>query len=182
MLWKNTSERYGIISQLVHWLSVLLVGIAWALGLLGDELPKGEARELGETIHISAGELIGALLIIRLLWLMVSRPPKSIALPIGSLAKYAAKTVHIMLYILLLGVVASGITVLLAEGEALSIFDLYEIASPWAKDRSFAHNMKEFHELLAHSLIIIATIHAGAALVHHFIYGDDTLKRILPLP
>ena len=45
------------------------MGVAWLLGSFGDDLPKGEARELGEIIHVSAGELIGALLIIRIFWL-----------------------------------------------------------------------------------------------------------------
>ena len=78
MLWANNSQRFGAISQLIHWISVLLVGLAWALGLFGDDLPKGDIRELGETVHISAGELIGALLLIRLIWLMISKPPKDI--------------------------------------------------------------------------------------------------------
>ena len=40
--------------------------------------------------------------------------------------------------------------------------------------------MKEFHETLANGLIILATIHAGAAFVHHFVFRDRTLTRMLP--
>ena len=179
MTWANDSQRYGVISRLVHWISVLLVGVAWLLGSFGDDLPKGEARELGEIIHVSAGELIGALLIIRIFWLIISHPPRDASLPIGVIGKYAGKIAHITLYGLLFGVVVTGITFQFARGEALSIVGLYEVMSPWVKDRSFAHAVKEVHEFLANSLIVLATIHAGAALIHHYIFKDDTLRRML---
>jgi cytochrome b561 len=48
------------------------------------------------------------------------------------------------------------------------------------RDKAFAHTIEEIHELFAHSLIILATIHAGAALIHHFILKDNTMRRMLP--
>lgn len=180
MLWANNSERFGAISQLIHWASVLLVGLAWVLGLIGDDLPKGEIREFGETIHVSSGEIIGGLLIIRLIWLIISRPPKDIPLPIGTIGAYAGKFAHIALYGLLFGVVTTGIILQFAWGETLSVLGLYEITSPWVRDKVFAHTIEEIHELLAHSLIVLATIHAGAALIHHLIFKDNTMRRMLP--
>lgn len=180
MLWANNSQRFGVVSQLIHWASVLLVGLAWLLGLIGDDLPKGDMRELGETVHVFAGELIGGLLLIRLFWLIISRPPKDIPLPMGQFGAYAGKLAHIALYGLLFGAVATGITLQFAWGESLSILGFYEIASPWMRDTSFAHTVKEIHELFAHSLIILATIHAAAALIHHFVFKDNTMRRMLP--
>lgn len=180
MLWLNNSQRFGVISQLIHWSTVLLVGLAWVLGLIGDDLPKGDVRELGETLHISAGLLIGWLLVIRIVWLMTSKTPKTIPFPVGNVVVHAGKIAHITLYLLLFGAVATGITLQFARGQSLSILGLYELTSPWIKDRPFAHRVKEFHEFIAHSLIILATVHAVAALVHHFVLGDNTLKRMLP--
>lgn len=180
MFWKNTPLRYGMISQFIHWISVFLVGLAWVLGLLGDELPKGAARELGETIHISAGEIIGGLLVIRLVWLMISRPPQNISFPFIQFSGFFARFAHITLYALLFGVIYTGIMLLFAKGQALPFFGIYEISSPWIMDRALAHSIKEIHEFIAHSLIILATLHAGAALVHHSVLKDETLKRMLP--
>ncbi|MET0540894.1 MAG: hypothetical protein ABWZ88_04000 [Variovorax sp.] len=42
---------------------------------------------------------------------------------------------------------------------------------PWLADRSFAHTLKEIHELLAHALMALAVLHAAAALLHHFVIG-----------
>jgi len=34
--------------------------------------------------------------------------------------------------------------------------------------------------MLANLLIIVAAVHAGAALLHHWIFRDRTLERMLP--
>jgi cytochrome b561 len=36
------------------------------------------------------------------------------------------------------------------------------------------------HEYLANALVILAGLHAAAALTHHWIFHDRTLTRMLP--
>jgi cytochrome b561 len=60
------------------------------------------------------------------------------------------------------------------------LFGIIEIPSPWTRDRVFAHTVKEIHEIVANALVIVATFHAAAALIHHFVFHDDTLIRMLP--
>jgi cytochrome b561 len=67
-----------------------------------------------------------------------------------------------------------------ARGDSLSLFGLFDIASPWARDKTFAHSVKEIHEVLAHALLAVASFHAAAALVHHWVFRDRTLVRMLP--
>jgi cytochrome b561 len=40
--------------------------------------------------------------------------------------------------------------------------------------------VKEIHELLAHGLLALAGLHAAAAVVHHLVFRDRTLVRMLP--
>src|SRR3546814_17333124 len=40
MTWKNTADRWGPVSQLLHWLIVLLVLVLAIVGLTMGELPK----------------------------------------------------------------------------------------------------------------------------------------------
>jgi cytochrome b561 len=84
------------------------------------------------------------------------------------------------MYLLLALVPIAGIVTQFARGDAVSIFGLYEIASPWVKDRAFARSVTEVHEILANALVILAGLHAVAALVHHWILRDRTLARMLP--
>ena len=73
-----------------------------------------------------------------------------------------------------------GMAVQFARGNPLPVFGLFDIASPWSADRAFARNLKGIHELLAHGLLALAALHAAAALVHHWVFKDRALTRMLP--
>jgi cytochrome b561 len=71
----NSATRYGVIAQGLHWTAVALVLLAWTLGMLGDELPRGASRALGLYVHTTAGLLVIALTVLRLLWRRVDPSP-----------------------------------------------------------------------------------------------------------
>jgi cytochrome b561 len=177
-------DRYGIVPQLLHWMTVLLVIVAWTLGTFGDDLPKGAARATGLFTHISAGLLILAVLVTRLTWRLADPPPplqpNEFGRWLGAYADPAARLAHYILYALLIAVPVTGIIAQFAHGDALPLFGIGEIPSPWTRDRAFTHTVKEIHEIAANALLIVATFHAAAALIHHFVFHDDTLIRMLP--
>jgi cytochrome b561 len=176
----NSSESYGAIPQAVHWLTVILVAIAWVLGIFGDDLAKGGPRRAGLFIHVSAGLAVMALLVFRLVWNLANRPPQPESTGLGVWADRLGQTAHYLLYTLLIAVPVVGIVLQFARGDALSIFGIADISSPWVKDRAFARNVKEVHEVLAHTLIFVGGLHAAAALFHHWVLRDRTLTRMLP--
>ncbi len=181
----NSPTRYGVIAQSLHWTAVALVVLAWTLGMLGDEIPRGHGRELALYVHTTAGLLVIALTILRLLWRLAnpSPPPEKTRFGEWLFADWiglGAKLAHFGLYVLLVAVPVAGIVLQFARGDALPIFGIMEIASPWARDRAFAGSVKEVHELLAHGLLALAGLHAAAALVHHWVFADRTLVRMLP--
>jgi len=180
MHFRNSPDQFGIVAQGFHWLTVLLVIAAWLLGTFDDVLPRGPARAAGLFVHISAGIAILALLVGRFAWRLGDPPPPGEKTPFGVWGDRASRMVHYALYALLVAVAVVGILVQLARGNALHVFGLFEIASPWAADRAFARSMKEVHEVLANTLVILAVLHAAAALVHHWIFRDRTLVRMLP--
>lgn len=181
----NSDKDYGAISRTLHWLTVILVILAWALGVFGDDLPKRQPRQIGLAVHIGAGIVILVLLVARLMWRAVNPPPASEATEFGLwLGKWgdpAAATAHYTLYVLLVAVPVAGIALQFARGDALPLFGLAAISSPWLKDAALAHNVKEMHEVLAHAMVVIAAFHAIAALIHHWVFQDRTLIRMLPL-
>ena len=177
---RNSPERYGTIAKMLHWTIAALVMVAWVLGTVGDELPRGAVRATGQLIHISVGLGILALLVIRLIWRMSDPPPAPELTPFGRWADRAGRLVHWLLYALLAAVIAAGITGQFADGDALPVFGLFEIVSPWTKDHQFAKAVEEIHEVLANTLVIVVALHAAAALVHHWLLHDRTLARMLP--
>jgi cytochrome b561 len=180
MRFRNSADGYGAIAQSLHWLTVVLVAVAWTLGTFDDVLPKGAARAVGLFVHISAGVAILVALAARVLWRMADPPPQPVPTALGVLVATAGRITHYALYALLIAVPIAGIVLQFARGNALPLFGLAEIPSPWAADRTYARSVKAMHEVLANALAILAVFHAAAALVHHWVFRDRTLVRMLP--
>lgn len=180
MLIYNSSKGYGAIPQVAHWLTVILVAVAWTLGIFGDDLPKGTQRDAGLFVHIFAGLAVLILLVARLTWNVFNPPPTAAPTTLGIGSVRLGRAAHYLLYALLIAVPVAGIVLQFARGEPIPIFGLSEIASPWVKDRAFSGSVKEVHEVLAHILVIVAGFHAAAALFHHWVLRDRTLARMLP--
>ncbi|MFO1160889.1 MAG: cytochrome b [Reyranellaceae bacterium] len=177
---RNSAEGYGAIAQFLHWLTVVLVAIAWMLGTFDDVLPKGAARAAGLFVHISAGVAILVALVARVIWRMADPPPEPAPTRLGAWLDSAGRLAHYALYALLVAVPVAGIVLQFARGDALPLFGFAEIPSPWLRDRTYARSAREVHEVLANALVMLAAFHAAAALVHHWIFRDRTLLRMLP--
>jgi len=169
--------RYSAPAQFFHWLSALLVACAWLLGNFREAAPRGEPRQIVDFIHVSSGQAIVVLLALRVAWRFLQPTPAASG---SAWADRAARLAQLLLYVLLVAAPVAGLVTLFAEGKPLPLLGLGEIPSPWAKDKAFERAAKEVHEWLANGLIALALLHAGAALLHHFRLGDDTLKRMLP--
>lgn len=180
MGWRNDAQGFGSIAKLLHWTAAASVLAAWLIGVVGDDpFPKTGKGAILFT-HISFGLLVLATLLGRLGWRVVSPAPAAIVTRFEPWMGVAALAAHVLLYALLLMVPLSGIVLQFARGQAVPLFGLYEIASPWVRDRAFARSVKEVHEIFAHMLLVLAVLHAAAALVHHHVLKDDTLARMLP--
>jgi cytochrome b561 len=175
----NSAERYGAVTQTLHWLTVVLVALGWLLGQFGEALPSKAAEQTALFVHMTAGTLVIALVVLRLAWRLADAPPPPDVAQGGWLDK-AAKVTHVVLYVLLFAAPVAGIVLQFARGRAVPLFGLGEIASPWPADRTFSRSVKEVHEVLANALVIAAVLHAAAALAHHWVWRDRTLKRMLP--
>lgn len=176
----NSKARYGAVPQAVHWLTAIFVICGWLLGEFHDALPKGEARDIGLLVHMTLGQCVVALLIVRLLWRSLNPPPPPEKTPFGAAVHLAAKASHYALYALLAVVPLLGIIVQLKRGNTLPLLGIWHVPSPWPVDRNLARSILSLHATLADALLILAGIHACAALVHHWIWRDRTLSRMLP--
>jgi cytochrome b561 len=177
---RSSVEGYGAVSQVMHWITVVLVILAWLLGQFDDVFPKGAARVAALFVHNSAGLAVTGILVLRLLWRFSDPPPPIERTIFGAWFDRAGRLAHYLLYALLVAVPISGIVLQFARGDALPLFGLTEITSPWVGDRAFARSMKEIHEVTANALIVLAALHAAAALLHHWVLRDRTLVRMLP--
>ena len=180
MQFANSTTRYGTVPLTLHWLTFIAVILAWALGTFHDALPKGAPRSVDLFVHMTLGQFIFVLVIARLVLRTFNAPPPMEPMPFGRLLQRAAKLNHYAMYALLLAVPLAGIVVQLKRGDPLPILGVWQAVSPWTADRPVARNVLRAHEYLAHALLILAGVHAAAALVHHYVWRDRTLIRMLP--
>jgi cytochrome b561 len=179
MQWRNSETRYGTAPQTIHWLTVIFIAVGWLLGWFIDDFPKA-AHSYVLLAHMTLGQCVIALLVIRLVWRFADPPPPAEKTRFGRAHELAAKFSHFALYALLLAVPFAGIVAQLKRGNALPIFGIWNFTSPWPADRATAKSVLRVHEYLANALVLLAGVHAAAALVHHWFFRDRTLVRMLP--
>jgi cytochrome b561 len=87
---------------------------------------------------------------------------------------------HIALYVLMFATPLAGLGNQWARGRASDFFALLSLPSPLAADRALGKMLGEVHETAASAILVLAGIHAFAALWHHFVRRDDVLRNMLP--
>jgi len=178
---RNNSSRYGALALAAHWMTALLVLASWLLGTYGDLLPRGTPGEVGLLVHMCLGLTVLLILLPRLAWRLIDQQPNPERTHLGVWGERASTIVHYALYALLLAVPILGILTQFMRGHPLPIFGLFKIASPLSADRSLARSLKDVHGWLADGVLILAALHAAAAILHHWVLRDNTLRRMLPI-
>jgi cytochrome b561 len=92
----------------------------------------------------------------------------------------AARTAHVLLYVLSLAVPLAGWAYTSAVGYPVVLFGALRLPDLVAPDRGLSDVLKGVHAWLAWTLVGIASLHAAAAIKHHFIDGDHLLRRMWP--
>lgn len=179
----NDDPGYAPIPKLLHWVTVGLVAVAWVLGTWGDDLPK-DVQTQAWIAHMSVGLVILVIAGIRIPWRVASPPPQAAPTRLGTwLIEWTdpvARIMHYCLYGLLVAVPVVGIVLQFTRGHPLPLFGLWEIPSPLMPDKPTARFVKEVHEVLANALVILGLFHMAAAIIHHVVFRDGTLLRMLP--
>lgn len=177
----STAERYGRLAIGLHWATVLLVAAVYACIELRELFPKGsDAREALKTWHFMLGLSVFVLLLPRLA-IRLTRPVPPIRPAPPRWQQRLAGAVHLALYALLLGMPFLGWLLLGAAGKPVPFFGL-ELPPLTGADKSLAGTLKEIHETFGTIGYYLIGVHAAAALYHHYVIGDDTLRRMLPTP
>ena len=177
---KNTADRWGGISQLLHWtIAVLIISIG-VVGLIMGELPRSPKYFWVYTAHKSLGLTVLALVIVRIGWRLYAGAPK----PVPGTPRWQAllaSLTHGAIYLLILAMPLSGWLYDSTSGlRPLRWFGLAEVPKLAPPNEAIANASHGAHEALFWILIVLVLAHAGAALYHHFVQRDTTLARMLP--
>ena len=173
----NTQDlRYDAATIALHWISAVLVAVLWTIGQTVDVFPNGPLRIDYRSMHIVLGVTLAAVLLARLGWRLTRRetlPP----LDHGVLLLIARVT-HWLLYALMIVAVVLGVANVWVRGDV--IFNLFQVPASDPDNRALRQMVGGWHALAANALLIVAGVHAAAALFHHYVLRDATLRRMLP--
>lgn len=176
---RNNSVSYGTISQTFHWLMALAVIGMLFLGFWMHGLTLSPEKIAWYGLHKSIGTCILAAAILRYGWRLLNPRPE---LPAAMRwhDKLAAHLGHLALYGLMLAMPLSGWLMSSASGFPVSVFGWFTLPDLVGSDKELKDIFNAIHYYLALALIGMASVHALAALYHHFIKRDNVLRRMLP--
>lgn len=173
---RNGPEEFGLVTRLLHWLTVVLVLGMLVLGTRLKEMEPGLANLWLYGLHKTTGFAVLALILLRLLWHLASPPPPPLGPPGPKMA--LARAVHRAFYVLLIaiplagwaGSSATGIDVMIAERWVVP-----PIAAPSEAAETFWFGV---HGVLTKVLIGLILLHVAGAMARAAA-GDGSLRRMI---
>lgn len=179
MALRNSEQSWGAVAQFLHWAVALAVIGLCVVGLLMQELPASPTKIKIYALHKSVGITVLALVILRLLWRLVDRrPPHPASMPRWQ--RTLSALTHALLYALLLAMPLSGWLYNSASNFALRWFNLFSIPPLTGPDPAIKAWAQDLHSIGFYTLGLLFALHVGAALRHHYVERDATLRRMLP--
>jgi cytochrome b561 len=166
-------DRYGSVAVTIHWLSAIAILALLATGLQLDNAPDPSSLLALLRIHVPLAITVLLLTIFRLVWwLFLDKRPQPVA-GMPSWQERVARSVHTAFYVVLFGMLGSGIALIVVSGAGAVLFGGTGVLPEFS---DFAPSM--LHGLGALLLMILLVLHVGAALFHVLIRRDGIFKRM----
>lgn len=174
-----TPMHYSRLSIAMHWLMLLLIVLTYLFTELRELFPRGSPeRGFMRTMHFSLGLTVLALAGVRLAArLHGGAPPIAPALPRWK--QKASRVVQVLLYALMIGMPLAGWLMLSLRGNPIPFFGL-DLPPLTGENEELGKLVREWHGNIGRAGYALIGLHAAAALTHHFVWRDDTLRRMLP--
>ena len=177
----NSADHYGLVSRFLHWLMALLILAMIGIGAYMADLDKENPIRLSlYDLHKEIGVTILSLAVLRILWILASRPP---VLP-AALQRWEvilAKSTVGLLYLLMLATPIVGYLMVNTGGGPIKYFGLFDLPALMAKNHDLHEILEEVHGFLAFTILALVGLHTLGAIKHRFIDKDpeaDVLKRM----
>ena len=176
---QHSTTRYSAIAQALHWLTAIVVLIAFIYGPGGsEERIYSAARDFDRQLHETLGMCVFVLAILRVLWRMFDTHPESP--PTAPWMTLAAKAVQVGLYVLLFALPLTAISGAWLEGHPLTLLVGVKIQPLLGTAHATGVTLARIHTWLGDAIMWLAGFHALAGIYHHFFLKDKVLVSMLP--
>lgn len=176
---RNSADQYGLVSKALHWaLAVLMLGLIWLGWLLVSMGYYDPWYYTVEVAHETLGMLVLGLAAFKLVWMLYSPAPA----PQAGLKPWeqgTSKLVHWVLFLSMFVIPVTGYLTSTSDGKGVPIFDWFEIPALVPVADALRDWSIDAHFYTAYAVLVLAVLHAGAALKHQFIDHHGTLRRMI---
>ena len=170
-------SHYNLTLRVIHWLTALVVVGLFAVGWWMVDLTYYSSwYKTAPFWHKSLGICLAALTVFRLIWRVVKGTPEIEGKPLERKAAHAA---HHAIYLLLFVIFVSGYLISTSDGRAIEVFNVFSVPSMGELFPNQSDIAGAVHYYAAFTLIGLAILHAAAAIKHHVINKDNTLRKMI---
>lgn len=169
---------YSPAQKLLHWSIALLVLIQVPLAVAMTNVGEGPLQNQLYEWHKSFGLVALALVLARVL-VRLSRGAPAVEAALPAWQKRAAYASHAALYGLIVLVPVLGWAGTSACCAPVKLFWSFPLTLPISGGMPVGERILGVHTVAAFALVALIAVHAGAALHHHVIRRDGTLRRML---
>ncbi len=175
----NSSERYGLVTKLLHWAIAFAIFGLIALGWYMVDLTYFD-RWYNASLawHKTLGMSVLGLGVVFVIWKFVSPSPRHPP-SLGALQMLAATLAHYVLMTMMVLIPISGYLISTSAGKPVEIFTWFSIPALIEVDDRLRDIAITVHYWCAYGTGALALGHAGAAFKHQFIDRDGILARMI---
>ncbi|MCP3673878.1 MAG: cytochrome b [Gammaproteobacteria bacterium] len=175
---KNTSDSYGTLTIILHWLMAIMIIALVIVGFIMTSMDDGNDKWSIYATHKAVGLIVLVLALFRWYWVKSNKKLN----PLASLSNAEitiANTTKWILMIMMLVIPVSGVIMSLAGGHNIGFFGLFTIEGLAEKNKAVGGIAHEIHEIGGIAIAVVIALHVLAAFKHHFLKKDNTLGRML---
>ncbi len=191
---RNSNLTYGSVAKWLHWLTALCILVAYVAVYYGHWFtePRTPDRRLVTAIHTMFGFSVLIFAVPRLVWKLINVTPDPDPAPRWQ--HVTANLAHWTLYAIIIAMPLTGWMGF--GGRSINMFWLFEIPTfrntevfAWLVEGKLGLTFEVweapidfFHKQVAGAWLawMLIAVHIGAALYHHKVRKDNTLRRMLP--
>ncbi len=170
------SLDYTKAQKVIHWLMAIIIMLDLNVAQkFGGDMELWDRLE-SRSDHATAGMIVTFLFILRIILRYFNGAPElPTTMPRWQI--YSAKLGHYSLYVLMAGLIITGISMASFASDPIVVFGM---DLSFAKhNQSYFHLIRGAHEFCTNAIILLIIIHISAALYHHFFAKDDTTLNMV---
>jgi len=172
-------NRYSTGAMIFHWIIAIAVIVTWRIVETAEHASKVD-KGYWMDHHKALGITILVLTLGRLIW-RLSHPVPPLASTVAKWQKILARSVHIIFYVLLIGLPIGGWLATSYFGRGVDMWGMFTVpAIPVGNSPEMGKSIIGFHHTGGEILIYLIGLHILGALKHTFWDKDGTLFKMLP--